>query len=42
MDAASVVVIGLLLLMAEALFSGAEIAIVSADRARLRARARPP
>lgn len=39
MDAASVVVIGLLLLMAEALFSGAEIAIVSADRARLRARA---
>lgn len=39
MEVLSVVVIGLLLLMAEALFSGAEIAIVSADRARLRARA---
>ena len=39
MDIFSVIVIGLLLLLAEALFSGAEIAIVSADRARLRAKA---
>ncbi len=39
MDLVSVAVAGLLLLAAEALFSGAEIAIVSADRARLRARA---
>ncbi len=39
MDVLSVIVIGLLLLMAEALFSGAEIAIVSADRARLRIKA---
>ena len=39
MDIYSVIVIGLLLLLAEALFSGAEIAIVSADRARLRAKA---
>ncbi len=39
MDIFSVIVIGLILLLAEALFSGAEIAIVSADRARLRAKA---
>ena len=39
MDIFSVIVIGLLLLLSEALFSGAEIAIVSADRARLRAKA---
>ncbi len=35
----SVIIIGLILLLVEALFSGAEIAIVSADRARLRAKA---
>ncbi len=39
MDIFSVIFIGLILLLVEALFSGAEIAIVSADRARLRARA---
>lgn len=39
MDIFSVIVIGLILLLSEALFSGAEIAIVSADRARLRAKA---
>lgn len=39
MDLSSVIVIGLLLFMAEALFSGAEIAIVSADRTRLRIKA---
>ncbi len=39
MDVLSVVVVGLVLFIAEALFSGAEIAIVSADRARLRAKA---
>ncbi len=39
MDIFPVIIVGLLLLLAEALFSGAEIAIVSADRARLRARA---
>ena len=39
MDIFSVIAIGLILLLAEALFSGAEIAIVSADRARLRAKA---
>ena len=39
MDIYSVIVIGLILLLVEALFSGAEIAIVSADRARLRAKA---
>lgn len=38
-DIFSVIVIGLILLLSEALFSGAEIAIVSADRARLRAKA---
>ena len=38
-DIFSVIVIGFILLLAEALFSGAEIAIVSADRARLRAKA---
>ena len=39
MDIYSVIIIGLILLLVEALFSGAEIAIVSADRARLRAKA---
>ena len=39
LDIFSVIVIGLILLLVEALFSGAEIAIVSADRARLRAKA---
>ena len=40
MDLFFVVIIGLILLLAEALFSGTEIAIVSADRARLRAKAK--
>ena len=39
MDIYSVIIIGLILLLVEALFSGAEIAIVSADRARLKAKA---
>ncbi len=39
MDIYSVIIIGLILLLVEALFSGAEIAIVSADRALLRAKA---
>ena len=39
MDLSTVIIIGVILLLAEALFSGAEIAIVSADRARLRAKA---
>ena len=39
LDIYSVIIIGLILLLVEALFSGAEIAIVSADRARLRAKA---
>ena len=39
LDIYSVIIIGLILLLVEALFSGAEIAIVSADRARLKAKA---
>ncbi len=39
LDLSTVIIIGVILLLAEALFSGAEIAIVSADRARLRAKA---
>ena len=39
MDLSTVIIVGVILLLTEALFSGAEIAIVSADRARLRAKA---